>query len=146
MKTDKTGRTETGRRRTGRRLLILLPFFLLMGLFVIKLNQTEIVPLTNTAGRTFEKGTVTEILEDNIQEDGTRIGEQKVKVRLRTGERKGEELTATSSAGYLFGAACYVGMKVIVIQSVSGEETLTSIYSKDRGSILILFGVLYLAV
>ena len=89
MKTDKTGQTETGRRRTGRRLLILLPFFLLMGLFVIKLNQTEIVPLTNTAGRTFEKGTVTEILEDNIQEDGTRIGEQKVKVRLRTGERKG---------------------------------------------------------
>ena len=123
---------------------------LLMGLFmiwVVWLNRTtEKVPLVSTEGQTFEHGVVTEVLEDNVQEDGTRVGQQTVLVRMTTGEKKGQEVQTTSSAGYLFGAACKPGMKVIVMQSVSGDEVVSSVYARDRGNTILLFGVLYLAL
>ena len=46
-----------------------------------------------------------------------------------TGERKGQDLDITSSSGYLFGAACKPGMKVIVMQSVAGDSTVASVYT-----------------
>ena len=95
-------------------------------------------------GQTFEKATVVEILQDNLQADGTRVGEQKVVVRMDSGERKGEELTVTSSSGYLFGAGCTPGMHVIVMQSVAGESVIASVYSQDRGWVIYLFAALYI--
>ena len=50
---------------------------------------------------------------------------------MLTGVRKGEELDITSSSGYLFGAACKPGMKVIVMQSVAGDSTVASVYTQD---------------
>ena len=38
----------------------------------------------------------------------------------------------TSSSGYLFGAPCTVGMKVVVMQSVAGDTTVSSVYAQDR--------------
>lgn len=113
-------------------------------LFVVRLNQVEKIELINRTGQTFEKGVVTKILQDNVQEDGTRVGQQNVLVRMRSGEKKGQELEATSSAGYLFGAACTEGMKVVVLQSVAGNTTITTIYSRDRGTVIIIYGLLYL--
>ena len=63
---------------------------------------------------------------------------------MLTGVRKGEELDVTSSSGYLFGAACTVGMKVIVMQSVAGETTIASVYSQDREWVIYIFALLYL--
>ena len=63
---------------------------------------------------------------------------------MLTGARKGEELDITSSSGYLFGAACKVGMKVIVMQSVAGETTIASVYSQDREWVIYIFALLYL--
>ena len=54
-----------------------------------------------------------EIIEDNLQEDGSRIGYQKVKLKILSGKLKGEILDSASFAGYLYGADCTVGMKVI---------------------------------
>ena len=113
-------------------------------LFTIRLNQVEKVELVSREGQTFEKGVVTKVLENNIQEDGTRVGEQRVVVRMTTGVRKGQELETTSSAGYLFGAACEPGMHVIVMQSVAGDSTITSVYAQDRELAIYLFGGLYL--
>ena len=95
-------------------------------------------------GQTFEKAEVTEILQDNLEDNGTRVGEQKVRVRMLTGVRKGEELEITSSSGYLFGAACKVGMKVIVMQSVAGDTTIASVYTQDREWVIYIFAALYL--
>jgi len=113
-------------------------------LLTIKLNSIQKTELVGCGGHSFEKGVVTEIEEDNIQQDGSRVGEQQIKVKMKSGLRKGEELGATSSSGFLFGAPCTVGMHVIVIQSVAGDSTVTSIYSKDRGGIIIIFAVMYL--
>lgn len=111
---------------------------------VFFLNRGEKTELVNRTGQTFETGVVTRILQDNIQEDGTRVGQQTVVVRMSSGEKEGEELTTTSSAGYLFGAACTVGMKVVVLQSLAGDTAVTSIYSRDRGAVLLVFAALYL--
>ena len=117
---------------------------LIFVLYVIWLNSYEKIPLVVRQGQTFEKGVVSKILTDNLQPDGSRVGEQRVLVRMTTGVRKGQEIEMTSSSGYLFGAGCTEGMKVIVIQSVAGESTVSAVYSRDRGGVLLIFAGLYL--
>ena len=126
------------------RYLIYLLFVCVFAVFVFKLNQVEKTELVVRTGQTFEKGKVTEILQDNLDTNGTRVGEQKVRVKMLTGARKGEELDITSSSGYLFGAACKIGMKVIVMQSVAGETTIASVYTQDREWVIYIFALLYL--
>ena len=93
--------------------LVLLALF---SLFVFRLNQVDKVALVSREGQSFEKGVVTEILQDNLQPDGTRVGEQTVRVRMTSGTLEGQEIETTSSAGFLFGAPCTVGMRVVVMQ------------------------------
>lgn len=126
------------------RYLIYLLFVCVFAVFVFKLNQVEKTELVVRTGQTFEKGKVTEILQDNLDASGTRVGEQKVRVKMLTGARKGDELDITSSSGYLFGAACKIGMKVIVMQSVAGETTIASVYTQDREWVIYIFALLYL--
>ncbi len=131
-----------------RRILILAALVLaaVCAIAVYRLNGVAKIQLVNRTGQTFETGVVTEILQDNIQENGQRVGQQTVLVRMTSGEKKGQELETTSSAGYLFGAACTVGMRVVVIQSVAGDTVITTVYSQDRTGVVIGFAVLYLAV
>lgn len=126
------------------RYLIYLLFVCVFGVFVFKLNQVEKTELVVRTGQTFEKAEVTQILEDNLDSNGTRVGEQKVRVKMLTGARKGKELDITSSSGYLFDAACKAGMKVIVMQSIAGETTIASVYSQDREWVIYIFALLYL--
>ena len=126
------------------RIIAAAAALLLFILFAVRLNDVTKTQLVNRTGQTFETGVVTEILQDNIKEDGARVGQQTVVVEMTSGEKKGEMLVTTSSAGYLFGAACTVGMKVIVLQSVAGDTVVTSIYSMDRTAVIIGFAVLYI--
>ena len=131
-------------RKKAVRYLIYFLFVLVFAVFVIRLNQVEKTELVVRTGQTFEKAEVTEILQDNLDSCGTRVGEQKVRVHMLTGVRKGEDLDITSSSGYLFGAACEVGMKVIVMQSVAGDTTIASVYTQDREMVIYIFALLYL--
>ena len=131
-------------RKKAVRYLIYILFVCVFAVFVFKLNQVEKTELVVRTGQTFEKAEVTEILQDNLNSNGTRVGEQKVRVKMLTGARKGEKLDVTSSSGYLFGAACTVGMKVVVMQSVAGETTIASVYSQDREWVIYIFALLYL--
>ena len=133
-------------RKKAVRYLIYVLFVCVFAVFVIKLNQVEKTELVVRTGQTFEKAKVIKILQDNLEENGTRVGEQKVRVRMLTGVRKGEELDITSSSGYLFGAACKPGMKVIVMQSVAGDSTVASVYTQDREGVIYIFALIYLLV
>lgn len=126
------------------RYVIYLLLVCVFAVFVVKLNQVQKTELVVRTGQTFEKGIVTEILQDNLDASGSRVGEQRVKVKMITGELTGKEVEMTSSAGYLFGAGCTVGMKVIVMQSVAGETTISSVYSQDREWVIYIFAGLYL--
>lgn len=126
------------------RYVIYLLLVCVFAVFVVKLNQVQKTELVVRTGQTFEKGIVTEILQDNLDASGSRVGEQRVKVKMTTGELTGKEVEMTSSSGYLFGAGCTVGMKVIVMQSVAGETTISSVYSQDREWVIYIFAGLYL--
>ena len=131
-------------RKKAVRYLIYFLLVCVFAVFVIRLNQVEKTELVVRTGQTFEKAKVVKILQDNLEENGTRVGEQKVRVHMLTGVRKGEELDITSSSGYLFGAACKPGMKVIVMQSVAGDSTVASVYTQDRESVIYIFTLIYL--
>ena len=121
--------------------LVVLALFLLL---VVRLNQVGKVALVSREGQTFEKGVVTEILQDNVQPDGSRVGEQVVRDLMKTGGLKGREIETTSSSGFLFGAPCTVGMKVVVMQSLAGDTVVSSVYAQDREFQILAFAALYL--
>lgn len=131
--------------RKWKRLPVLVLFIALFILFAIRVNEVEKVELISRQGQTFERGVVTKVLQDNLEADGSRVGEQVVMVKMLTGAKKGQLLKTTSSAGYLFGAPCEVGTRVIVMQSVAGESVITSVYSPDREWVIYLFAGIYLA-
>ena len=81
------------------------------------------MPLISTQGQNFEKAEVTRIIKDNLQEDGNRYGEQKVKLKIKTGSLKGKEVEAISPSGTLFGADSVEGMAVIAIVSTAEDPT-----------------------
>ncbi len=124
----------TDQKQPVRRLLLRwappLLLLLVFCVFVVRINAVDKFGLVSREGQTFEKGVVTEIIQDNLQYDGSRVGEQVVRVQMKTGARAGQTLEMTSSSGYLFGAGCTVGMKVIVMQSVSGDSTVASVYAQ----------------
>ena len=128
------------------RLLFLAAAGIGLLLFTVWLNRVDKVPLVSREGQTFEKAVVTAIVQDNMTETGTRVGEQVVEVKLLSGEKKGETLQVTSSSGFLFGAPCTPGMKVVVMQSVAGDTVIASVYTQDREWVIYAFGLLYLAV
>ena len=67
------------------RLGIILSIVLGAGYFLYVFNQVDKPQLVNTEGRTFERASVVEIIQDNVQENGSRIGDQVVSVRLSSG-------------------------------------------------------------
>lgn len=119
---------------------------LLFTVLLYFVNQVERDEIMENEGRTFEKAEVVEILQDNIQEGGTRNGQQIVKLKIRTGEHKGEIVEATSTSSYLYGADCTVGLKVIVIISESEDNLSASVYNYDRGNMLYGIVAFFLAV
>ncbi len=92
---------------------------------IVKLNDIEFTPLVNSDGKTYAKAEVTQVVKDNLIEDGTRVGQQDVIVRVLSGEYKGEEFEAKSNSAYLYGADCVPGMKVMVsINEHNGNYTV----------------------
>lgn len=101
-------------------------------LFLLSFRGIEKTTLLETEGRNFEKAEVTEILQDNLTEKGNIVGSQTVVLKLLSGKHKGEMVEADSSSGYLFGAHCEIGMKVVAIVSESGDEVIASVYTYNR--------------
>ena len=126
-----------------RRLVILL-VTILFALFLIQFNQVEKAPILTTEGRSFEKAQVIQIIRDNIQEDGSRVGAQTVLLQLNSGAHKGMEVEASSSSSYLYGADCTVGMHVIANISESNGNMVVTVYSYDRSLVLYAIVALFL--
>lgn len=107
-------------------------------------QRLERTSLYENEGRSFEKAQVMEILQDNLQESGQRVGQQTVLLLMLSGAHKGEALEAFSSASYLYGADCTPGMKVIAVVNEGGGELYVTVYSQDRSTALYLIVGLFL--
>lgn len=131
------------------KIILSLTVLFALGIFLSQWCHVEKEELISTKSQEFDKAVVTEIITDNIQENGSRIGNQEIKIRFLSGRRKGQETEAVSTNGNLYGATCYVGLKVITLTNQSGDVTITSVYSRNRepyiiGFVLIFFILLYL--
>ena len=119
-------------------------FLIIFFIFWYFFNNIERVELVNSSGTSYVKAVVNEIVEDNIQEDGSRIGYQKVMLKVLSGKLKGQLIEGTSFAGYLYGADCTVGMKVIASISKYEDNASAAVYSYDRSNIIYIFVGLFL--
>ena len=119
-------------------------FLIIFFIFLYFFNKIERVELVNSSVTSYLKAVVNEIVEDNIQEDGSRIGYQKVMLKVLSGKLKGQLIEGTSFAGYLYGADCTVGMKVIASISKYEDNASAAVYSYDRSNIIYIFVGLFL--
>ena len=71
-----------------KRQLAALAFVAVFGFILFLLGKTERTELYGTQGRSFEKARVLEVLEDNEQESGQYVGQQKVLLVLDSGRGK----------------------------------------------------------
>jgi len=114
-----------------------------LAIFLSQWCQVDKVKMVSDQSQEFDKAIVTEILSDNLQENGSRIGSQQVRVKFLSGKRTGEQAIATSTNGNLYGATCCVGLKVITLTNESGNITITSVYSRDREAYIIGFILIF---
>lgn len=117
-----------------RRLAAVLVVFALLAALV-QLNNVTKPALVNTDGRVFAKAVVADVLRDNVQENGSRIGDQIVSLKLEDGSL----VQANSPNGLLFGTVCEPGMSVVVIASKTGTLSSYTVYSYDRMTAVIAF-------
>ena len=75
--------------RKNRKKLISLLMLILLAVLVVRVNRVTKTVLVSRKGQTFEKAVVEDIVTDNLQADGSRVGQQTVKVKMLTGVRKG---------------------------------------------------------
>lgn len=131
-------------KKYGIRILVAMVGLAVFIALLARLNAIEKTELVSTAGYSYQRAEVTEVTKDNLTDNGMRVGYQQLKVRLLTGEHKGEILNATSSEGNLFGAVCAAGDRVIVTLSVSGGNSTVSVYSQDRMRAVFIFVGIFL--
>ena len=119
---------------------IIIAIILVAGiLFLQSYNQIEKPGLISTEGRSFEKAVVVEVLKDNLQEDGSRVGDQVVLLKMETGPQAGQIVEANSPNGLLFGTVCRPGIDVITISSLVGQLNVTTVYNVDRSMPIYIF-------
>lgn len=119
---------------------IIIAIILVAGiLFLQSYNQIEKPSLISTEGRSFEKAVVVEVLKDNLQEDGSRVGDQVVLLKMETGPQAGQIVEANSPNGLLFGTVCRPGIDVITISSLVGQLNVTTVYNVDRSMPIYIF-------
>ena len=129
-----------------RKFIIVAVLIILFVLILFKLNDFTKTEIISTEGQSYETAVVTDIVKDNLAEDGNRYGEQTVEVRLTSGSHKGEVIEGTSPSGQLFGATCTEGMRVIVILSTSSDTNVVTVYSQNRIFAIIGFLAVFVAV
>lgn len=97
-------------------------------------ESIEKKPLLADDGTEFAKAVVTESSKDDLQTvGGEDTGDsQEVTLLIKSGNHKGETVRGYSMNGYLYGADCAVGTKVIVKLSEYNGVVSASVYNYDR--------------
>lgn len=118
-----------------------LVFVILVLLFNKTITKTQLIA---EDGMTFAKAEVIEVLEDNIEESGSYTGTQVVKVKITSGYYEGLTCEAENMNGYLYGAECKAGTKIILQLSEYNGTVTANVYGYDREFILYLLIALFL--
>lgn len=116
--------------QSGKYLLVVI---ILAGIFIFS-NQIQKTPLLASDNTEFAKAVVVAVESDNYNiDEATGVGDsQNVTLEITSGNYKGQTVQGTSMNGYLYGAVCKVGTKVIVRVSDFNDQLSASVYNYDR--------------
>ena len=122
----------------------------LFGIIWYVSSSVKKTPLISEDGLEYAKATVVEIVKGNSGGNNTGEGEmagsQDVKVKITSGSHKGKTVEANNLNGYLYGANCQVGTKVIVQVSAYGDVINANVYNYDREYVMYALIGLFLLI
>lgn len=97
-------------------------------------NSVKKQPLLADDNTEYAKAVVVDLANENLQaEADSDVGDsQKVTLLIKSGTYKGKTVSAYSLNGYLYGANCKKGTKVIANISAYGDNIAASVYNYDR--------------
>lgn len=106
---------------------------ILLGIFLFN-SQVQKTPLLADDNTEFAKAVVVSVGSNNYDIDETTgVGDsQNVILEITSGNYKGQTVKAVSMNGYLYGAVCQAGTKVIVRISDFNDQLSASVYNYDR--------------
>lgn len=113
---------------------------------VLFYKSVERVPLLAEDNTEFARAVVTETSKDNLLTDNREGDSQEVTLFIKSGSHKGETVEGYSLNGYLYGADCKVGTKVIVKLSKYQGGISASVYNYDRETELAVLVLLFLGL
>ena len=126
-------------------------YFIVIGIIlgIAVFNQSiEKKPLFADDNTEYVKAVVTECSNENLQAGtGEDYGSsQEVTLLIKSGSHKGETVSAYSLNGYLYGANCTVGTKVIAQLSEYDGKLSASVYNYDREFEIAVLIIAFLAM
>lgn len=125
--------------RKGGKYFIVAGIILAILIFNKSVEKTPLLAEDNTE---FAKAVVLESTNENLQADTETGDSQKVTLLIKSGTYSGKTVEGHSLNGYLYGADCAEGTKVIVRLSEYNGEISASVYNYDRETeIIILISV-----
>lgn len=107
-------------------------------------KEIERVPLLSEDNTEFAKAVVLECENEYILDDTEVGGYQNVTLHIKSGTYKGRTVEGYSINGYLYGANCRQGTKVIVKISEYAGVVSASVYNYDRELELVVFILAFL--
>lgn len=122
----------------------ILLFLVFLFFFQQHVTKKELLPQD---GSSFAQAEVISITKDNLQNDGTRVGTQRVSIRITSGKYKGKTMEASNINGYLHGASqVSSGTKIIIQLSEKDGNIIANVYNYDRGNTIYMFIIVFLIV
>lgn len=109
-------------------------------------KNVERSPLLAEDNTEFVKAVVTESSGDNLLAAEGEGDSQEVTLLIKSGSHRGEEVSGYSLNGYLYGADCKKGTKVIVKLSEYDGNISASVYNYDREAEIFLLVGLFLGL
>lgn len=112
-------------------------------IFYQKVERTPLVAEDHTE---FAKAVVLDVSSEDSAKEGIDAGNQQVQLKITSGTYQGEIITGSSMNGYLYGAYCEKGTKVIVRLSEYDGSISASVYNYDREMPILVLVVFFLLV
>lgn len=142
--------TKSKRKKVLEAVFTIAGLLILMVVIGIIGKSVKKTPLISDDGLEYAKATVVEIVNGNSGNGSsngeTMAGSQDVKVEITSGSFKGKVVEANNLNGYLYGANCQVGTKVIVQISGYQDDISANVYNYDREYVMYALVGLFLIV
>lgn len=123
---------------------IYIAVIIILAAITVFYKSVDVTPLLPDDNTEFAKAEVVDVTYEDLLADGTNSGSQGVILRITSGNYKNTVIEGISLNGYLYGAYCTPGEKVIVRLSEYDGRLSASVYNYDRELQIAVLVILFL--